>query len=89
VDIVLRSAEFFVALAVVAFFAHTLMRADAGYELLALLVGLVSSAVILPIGAIVQFRRRKTESARVAMVFLFVALSLGWAVFWRAARAVD
>jgi hypothetical protein len=87
VDITLRITETFVVIAGIAFWAHRAMRADAGYELLALMVGLLIAVLILLVGGIVQFRRRKTDSGGIALMFLFAAVWLGWAVLSRAARA--
>jgi hypothetical protein len=89
VQSMLRIVEAFVVVAGVAFWIHGAFRADAGYELVALLLGLLAAALILPVGAIIQFRRHKAESAGVALVFLVLAIMIGWSVLSRLAVAKD
>ena len=81
----LRIVEAFVVVAGVAFWIHGAFRAEAGNELVALLFGLLAAALILPVGVIIQFRRHKAESAGVALVFLVIAIMIGWSVFSRLA----
>jgi hypothetical protein len=68
----LHIVEAFVVIAGVAFWIHGAFRAEAGYELVALLLGLLAAALILPVGAIIQFRRPRRS--RLASLLSFLSL---------------
>ena len=75
--------------AAIGFAAHRSARVDAGVELLIIAGGLLLSAIVLLVGAIVQFRRARPDSGAFAVLFLLFTIVVGWEVLSRLSKAYN
>lgn len=88
-EITLRIAGAYVVLTSLGFAIWKTTGDDAGYQLVGLLVGFLVAAVVLLVGAIVQFCRRNSEAGVLALLFMAWAFISAWSVMDRLARAIN